>query len=115
MLIKKHEHTVRCNLILILVERALRGDVSFRGGCEVCQYDRAELLSIANDTFVEWREATEELLRATTPERLDVADRDRLLRRRERARVVRTQQEARLLDYLPDQIASKTSTRSPSS
>ena len=36
-----------------------KGDVSFRDGCELCRYDRAELLTIANETFDQWREASE--------------------------------------------------------
>jgi hypothetical protein len=83
-----------------------KGAASFRDGCEVCRHDRAELLAIANGTFDEWRESSEVLLGAATLSR-NGTDPEALLRRRERARVVRERQEARLLEHISNQIVEK--------
>jgi hypothetical protein len=72
----------------------------------VCRHDRAELLAIANGTFDEWRESSEVLLGVAALSS-DGADREILLRRRERARVVRERQEARLLEHISNQIVEK--------
>jgi hypothetical protein len=83
-----------------------KGDFNFREGCDQCRYDRAELLSIANGTFDDWRESSEVLLGVATLSD-DGTDREVLLRRRERARAVRERQEARLIEHISDQIVEK--------